>query len=543
MILNGTFSGNGSGLTNLNAAQLVGVLAMTSLPAALVTNGAANVSIAGTFTGNGANVTNVNAVTLNGLNATNFWRVGGNAGANPANGAFLGTKDKQPLEFWVNTNRALRLEYAYDLGYGCADPNIIGGYASNAVLSIFGNPSYGCFIGGGGTAGYPNQAAGVYASILGGLGNTAINDAATAMGAYTAASGAISTAMGAFTTASGTASTAMGYFTTASGDVSTAMGTNTIASGISSTAMGAGTIADGYASTTLGLATVADGTGATAMGALTAADGDYSTATGYNTSAGGNSSTAMGYQANATHDATFVWADDSSSSAFNSTTNREFSIRAQNGVRLQTDKGIHLNADDEPIITRDWNPFAANAPASKQGIGRWGLFMEPTKLTLGIPETNNIGDTVSRYFQVVRYSTNGNYTTLMSVDQNGTTVIKGTVTANGVLLTSDRNAKENFTPLNPQTVLAKVASMPVTEWNYKTDDAAQKHIGPMAQDFQAAFGLNGGDDKHISVVDESGVALAAIQGLNEKLETENSELKQELAELKALVQQLAQVRK
>lgn len=501
MILNGTFSGNGSGLTNLNAAQLVGVLAMTSLPAALVTNGAANVSIAGTFTGNGANVTNVNAVTLNGLNATNFWRVGGNAGANPANGAFLGTKDKQPLEFWVNTNRALRLEYAYDLGYGCADPNIIGGYASNAVLSIFGNPSYGCFIGGGGTAGYPNQAAGVYASILGGLGNTAINDAATAMGA------------------------------------------NTIASGISSTAMGAGTIADGYASTTLGLATVADGTGATAMGALTAADGDYSTATGYNTSAGGNSSTAMGYQANATHDATFVWADDSSSSAFNSTTNREFSIRAQNGVRLQTDKGIHLNADDEPIITRDWNPFAANAPASKQGIGRWGLFMEPTKLTLGIPETNNIGDTVSRYFQVVRYSTNGNYTTLMSVDQNGTTVIKGTVTANGVLLTSDRNAKENFTPLNPQTVLAKVASMPVTEWNYKTDDAAQKHIGPMAQDFQAAFGLNGGDDKHISVVDESGVALAAIQGLNEKLETENSELKQELAELKALVQQLAQVRK
>ena len=31
----------------------------------------------------------------------------------------------------------------------------------------------------------------------------------------------------------------------------------------------------------------------------------------------------------------------------------------------------------------------------------------------------------------------------------------------------------------------------------------------MAQDFQAAFGL-GGDDKHIAVVDEGGVALAAI---------------------------------
>ena len=72
----------------------------------------------------------------------------------------------------------------------------------------------------------------------------------------------------------------------------------------------------------------------------------------------------------------------------------------------------------------------------------------------------------------------------------------GTDSANGVLLTSDRNAKENFTALNPQAVLAKVAALPVTEWNYKQDDAAQKHIGPMAQDFQAAFQLSA-DDKHI----------------------------------------------
>jgi DNA-binding transcriptional MerR regulator len=75
----------------------------------------------------------------------------------------------------------------------------------------------------------------------------------------------------------------------------------------------------------------------------------------------------------------------------------------------------------------------------------------------------------------------------------------------------------------------------------------------MAQDFHAAFGLNGNDDKHISTVDEGGVALAAIQGLNQKvetgsqnseariqkLETENAELKQQLAELKVLVERLA----
>ena len=67
--------------------------------------------------------------------------------------------------------------------------------------------------------------------------------------------------------------------------------------------------------------------------------------------------------------------------------------------------------------------------------------------------------------------------------------LAGTVYANGVALTSDRNAKENFTAVNAREMLAKVASLPVTEWNYKTDSKGVQHIGPMAQDFQAAFEL------------------------------------------------------
>ena len=47
----------------------------------------------------------------------------------------------------------------------------------------------------------------------------------------------------------------------------------------------------------------------------------------------------------------------------------------------------------------------------------------------------------------------------------------------------------------------------------------------MAQDFHAAFALGGGDDKHINVGDEGGVALAAIQGLNQKLDARAAELK------------------
>jgi hypothetical protein len=98
--------------------------------------------------------------------------------------------------------------------------------------------------------------------------------------------------------------------------------------------------------------------------------------------------------------------------------------------------------------------------------------------------------------------------------------------------TSDRNAKENFTPVTPESVLDKVISLPITEWNFKTD-AGTKHLGPMAQDFYSAFGL-GTDDKHIATVDADGVALAAIQGLNQKLEqkgTEITELKSRLEKL------------
>ena len=105
---------------------------------------------------------------------------------------------------------------------------------------------------------------------------------------------------------------------------------------------------------------------------------------------------------------------------------------------------------------------------------------------------------------------------------------------------SDRNGKQDFRSVSSSQILEKVARLPISEWSYK-EDATTRHIGPVAQDFHAAFNI-GTDDKHIAPLDEAGVALAAIQGLNQKLEAqqaENAELKRELAELKKLVQQIA----
>lgn len=107
---------------------------------------------------------------------------------------------------------------------------------------------------------------------------------------------------------------------------------------------------------------------------------------------------------------------------------------------------------------------------------------------------------------------------------------------------SDRNAKENFAPANSRDVLDRVAALPLMTWNYKSQVEAVRHLGPMAQDFRAAFGL-GDSDRTITTVDADGVALAAIQGLNEKLEealrvrdAEVRALKQAVEELKRLLE-------
>lgn len=101
---------------------------------------------------------------------------------------------------------------------------------------------------------------------------------------------------------------------------------------------------------------------------------------------------------------------------------------------------------------------------------------------------------------------------------------------------SDRNLKDNIRAVDNREVLDKLAALPVSEWNYK-DDPATRHIGPMAQDFYSAFGV-GTDDKHIATVDADGVALAAIQALNVKVqekEAEIRELQQRLDRLEMLL--------
>ncbi len=93
---------------------------------------------------------------------------------------------------------------------------------------------------------------------------------------------------------------------------------------------------------------------------------------------------------------------------------------------------------------------------------------------------------------------------------------------------SDRALKANVVPVDGGEVLARLARVPVNTWNYTSQDPSIRHMGPMAQDFYAAFGL-GEDERYISTVDADGVALAAIQALA----AENAALRARLDTLEA----------
>jgi len=259
--------------------------------------------------------------------------------------------------------------------------------------------------------------------------------------------------------------------------------------------------------------------------------GPYATVPGgeYNV-ASAEYSFAAGQQAQAVHAGAFVWAD-AQNSVFTSAGINTFNIRASGGVYLDP---------STPAIN-----FGGSLGVTEQMLNLYG-----TGYGIGVQANTEYYRTAGGFAWYKGGTHNngqnnaGGGTTMMLLSSSGLTV-------NGTFVnSSDRNAKEDFAAVNPQAVLDKVAAMPITQWVYKADTGT-RHIGPMAQDFYAAFNV-GPDERHITTVDEGGVALAAIQGLNQKVEEKDAEiqaqgtqiqqLQQKLASLQAEVEQMAEKR-
>jgi len=250
----------------------------------------------------------------------------------------------------------------------------------------------------------------------------------------------------------------------------------------------------GSYSAAMGNGTRATGTASTAMGKITKAFGDYSTAMGNDTTASGGYSTAMGY---------LTYAIGAYSTAMGGITTSAGDYSVATGRRAKIDAlhdGSFLFADS---TNADFNSAAANEFAVRASGG-------------------------------VRFadSAGANKFTFNTVTGEGTAILWTS--------TSDRNAKENFAEVNPRDILSALVSIPIETWNYKTQEDNIRHIGPMAQDFHAAFSV-GENNTSITTIDADGVALAAIQGLHSIVEEQNAVLEEQktlIAQQQALIENL-----
>jgi len=140
---------------------------------------------------------------------------------------------------------------------------------------------------------------------------------------------------------------------------------------------------------------------------------------------------------------------------------------------------------------------------------------------------------MSNFNATFQISIPGAATPQFSLNQNGNLTIGGTQYLTG----SSRAIKENFVAVDARDILHRLLAMPLTSWNAK-GVPTERHIGPIAEDWWASFGL-GPDDKHVGMTDLGGVALAAIQGLGAELQAKQRELADQSARLRVLESQNA----
>ena len=106
---------------------------------------------------------------------------------------------------------------------------------------------------------------------------------------------------------------------------------------------------------------------------------------------------------------------------------------------------------------------------------------------------------------------------------------------------SDKNRKENFETIDLEKILQGIDNIQVSKWNYKTQPASIKHIGPMAQDLYRQFGFGEGETT-ITSVDMDGINLAALKALALKTKALQENV-DEIIRLKSKIEMLEKEKK
>jgi trimeric autotransporter adhesin len=484
-----------------------------------------------------------------------------------ANG--LSSDGAQPIELRVNDQRVLRVEQTGP------SPNILGGYSGNVVS----NGIYGATIAGGGEFGASNVVNASFGTVSGGKGNQAWASGTVGGGEDNRAYPQHATVSG------GRGNTAVSYGSVGGGSGNFSGSSATVGGGEFNQCLSDGAVVGGgYSNRAKGAKNVIGG------GLANDTDGETSTVggghlnsarTNYATIAGGHQNIASGPRS------TIGGGVINLATGTESTVGGGISNWSMNTAACVPGGEGNKAYGRASFVGGAFNTTAGDYSAVTGGLGNSGAgnysgiaggFQNRTEtnaLYAAIPGGQDNSVTGSHGFAAGRRakanhpgafvwadSTDADFvssaTNEFAVRASGGVVFYSHAATNsGVALAqgsgswsmlSDRGSKENLSSVNGLEVLERVSSLPLHTWSYKSQDASIRHMGPVAQDFSIAFGL-GEDDRHISSVDADGVALAAIQGLNEivtektakiqMLEQENRELSRRLAGLEETVAALA----
>lgn len=217
-----------------------------------------------------------------------------------------------------------------------------------------------------------------------------------------------------------------------------------------------------------------------------------------------------------------------------------FDVQTTGGVSKLTvqadgDVGIGTNSPSgrlQVIDSLTANGQSSSVVYSNTNAGTQAVLLELQNSGNSYMRMTNTADNTS---WLVGARSDGNFTLthsngggrLLELDQSGNLITTGTIT--GV---STKKAKENLEALDLYSILERLNALDIARWNYIKDADNVKHIGPMAEDFHQAFGLNGeGSTDRIAFSDSIGVALAAIKALIEQ----NKLLEQKLSDIEAKI--------
>lgn len=512
------------------------------------------------------------------------WSSTGDDGSNPVLN-FLGTTDAQPLVLRTRNVQSLRLEPSSVLFAGNPiTANVIAGASSNSASAGV----RGGTIAGGGmaaadpdfpAAGGPNQVRDFYGVVGGGAGNIAgdgpgpvfegsfatvgggLNNTASGV-ASSIGGGGSNVSSGEGSTVAGGASNASGgqYSAIGGGSLNTASGSNSVVSGGSdNTASGAesAVVAGGSSNTASGTASaVSGGLGNCAGGNSSWAGGTLAAARpGTASGAAGDGCEGIGLSGDADGDnGTFVWADDQSS-RFVSTGSRQFLVRAQGGMAINTNTpaaGAALTVNgDLAIATTATLGFGSQ---TRQMLNLWG----PAGYGIGVQSDR----LYFRSFSGFSWFQGGVHND--AADNAGT---GGTLrmrlsntgqlqTSTGTISTlSDGRLKDQIA--NYTGALERVNALRPVTYHYRNAGKAAfqpegTHLGFVAQEMQQVFPgwVSEGDDGHLmlSMRGFEAVAVGALQELSAENELQSqqdathsqrlSELEAENVELRARLQRL-----